>query len=302
MLNSLRFVNCARVALLVLFCAQAYAKDAELLSLSMEHFRDTATVLDNAQDAVATITTQNGFSEKRGPMRAVWNDEYLVGTIDKKTGAKLFQVYVWITYVGGERAYRNVSFQTPSGPKSVAATVLETKKEYCLVGDCTYTERLTFPVDEDLLRKLADERSTATPTLWPFHVTAKSGPAYSRGLSTAEIAGFLARVDSYPASLPVVVASVTRAALELDLGIEGLPVAATTQQPNRAGILIVGVSSGSVADKSGLIIGDILYQMDGHPLKTLAELQKAVAGCVANSLVPVKLYRGLMDTQIAARF
>jgi S1-C subfamily serine protease len=81
-----------------------------------------------------------------------------------------------------------------------------------------------------------------------------------------------------------------------------LPVAATTQQPNRAGILIVGVSSGSVADKSGLIIGDILYQMDGHPLKTLAELQKAVAGCVANSLVPVKLYRGLMDTQIAARF
>jgi len=71
----------------------AYGADPPLLSLTMEHFRDTATVKDDALGTVATISTQNGYQEKRGLLRIVWNDTFLRGFIDKATGRRTFQVY-----------------------------------------------------------------------------------------------------------------------------------------------------------------------------------------------------------------
>src|SRR5216684_5684218 len=96
----------------------AHAKDPALLSLTMEHFRDTATVKDDPVAAVTTISTENGYVEHRGLMRMVWNDEYLTSVIDEKTGQKSFQVYAWIIYGGRWRAYETASYQTPSGQKS----------------------------------------------------------------------------------------------------------------------------------------------------------------------------------------
>jgi S1-C subfamily serine protease len=81
-----------------------------------------------------------------------------------------------------------------------------------------------------------------------------------------------------------------------------MPVAATLEQPNRAGILVFGVNSGSIAQQSGIIIGDILYEFDGRPIKALAELEGAVAACAANSTVAIKLYRGTNDMAVSARF
>ncbi|HEY4445480.1 MAG TPA: PDZ domain-containing protein, partial [Steroidobacteraceae bacterium] len=133
-------------------------------------------------------------------------------------------------------------------------------------------------------------------------------------LSSAEIAGFLAKVDEYTNALraaaantvaaadPVMQANAASASLKRDLGIGGMPVAATVEQPNRAGILVFGVNSGSIAQRSGIIIGDILYEFDGHPVKALAELQAAVAACAANSTVAIKLYRGMNAMAVAARF
>ena len=68
------------------------------------------------------------------------------------------------------------------------------------------------------------------------------------------------------------------------------------------GILIIEVSRGSVAQKSGVIIGDILFEFDGHPIKALAELQAAVAACTANSPVAIKLYRGTNVMAVTAQF
>ncbi len=81
-----------------------------------------------------------------------------------------------------------------------------------------------------------------------------------------------------------------------------MPVAATVEQPNRAGILVFGVNSGSVAQRSGIITGDILYEFDGHPIKALDELEAAVAACAANSTVAIKLYRGTNGMAVNARF
>jgi hypothetical protein len=291
----------------------AYAKAPPLLSLTMEHFRDTATVKDDPADAVTTISTENGFVERKGPMRMVWNDEYLRGVIDRKTGQKSFQVYALIVYNGNWRSYETVNYEAPTGPKSVPAAQIRKETANCAVGDCQYIERIAFAVDEGLLRRLAAGYAPGKPTIWAYKLIAKTGPDFAGGLSSAEIAGFLAKVDESANSLPVAGASPAigsspaakanaAASVARHLGIGGIPVAGTPEQPNRAGVLVFGVTSGSVAQKSGIIIGDILYEFDGHPIRALAELEAAVAASAADSAVAIKLYRGTNDMALTARF
>jgi S1-C subfamily serine protease len=81
-----------------------------------------------------------------------------------------------------------------------------------------------------------------------------------------------------------------------------MPVAATLEQPNRAGVLIIAVNHGSVAQKSGVIVGDILFEFDGHAIKTSADLEAAVAACAAKSTVVIKLFRGTVAMSLTARF
>ncbi len=300
----MKFITTALLSLMVIGFADgtALAKDSALLPLTAVHFRDSATVNENASDGKATISTENGFVEHTGLMRMVWNDAFLRGVVDRKTGNKSIEVYAWIIYSGNLRSYETATYQTTNGPRSVPATQIGKQVTNCAVGDCTYTEHLAFPVDEALLRELAAQALAGKPKLWPFRFAAKSGPDYSAVLSTAEIAGFLAKVDEYLNTLPVAAASADHASLDRDLGIGGMPVAATPEQPRRAGILITAVSRGSIAHKSGVIVGDILYEFDGHPIKGLADLQSAVAGCAANSVVAIKLYRGTDQVAVSARF
>jgi hypothetical protein len=232
----------------------------------------------------------------------VWNDAFLRGVVDRKTGNKSIEVYAWIIYSGSSRSYETATYETKNGPRSVPATPIAKQVANCAVGDCSYTEHLAFSVDEGLLRELAAQPAAGKPKLWPFRFVAKSGPDYVAGLSNAEIAGFLAKVDEYLNTLPVVAANADNASLKLDLGIGGMPVEATPEQPRRAGILITAVNRGSIAHKSGVIVGDILYEFDGHPIKGLADLQSAVAGCAAHSVVAMKLYRGTDAMAVTAQF
>src|SRR4030081_3656956 len=172
----------------------AHAKDPALLSLNMEHFRDTATVKDDPADAITAISTEQGFAEHKGPMRMVWNDEYLTGVIDKKTGQKSFQVHAWIIYSGRWRSYETVRYQTLNGPTSATVTRIGKEMENCAVGDCLYTERIAFSVDEDMLRRLAATNVPGKPSLWTYKFVAKTGPDLTGGLSSAEIAGLLVKM------------------------------------------------------------------------------------------------------------
>ena len=280
----------------------ALAKDAALLSLSMEHFRDTATVKNEPPDPALTISTQNGFVEHSGPLRMVWHDEFLTADIDKKTGQKSFQVHEQISYSGSWRFYESASYQAPSGPRTAPAIHISKEAANCSVGECLYTEHIAFPVDEELLRQIAAGYVPAKPVIWPYRLSAKSGPAYAGGLSSAEIAGLLAKVDEYSDASARLGARPAHAPGGLDLGIGGLPVAATEDHPARAGILIIAVNRGSVAQKTGIIVGDILYEFNGRTITTLDGLAAAVAASHAESAVPLKLYRGTDSMAMTARF
>jgi hypothetical protein len=296
----------------------AGAKDPALSSLTMEHFRDSATVTENPGDGTAIISTESGYVEHTGPMRMVWHDEFLRAVIDRTTGRRSLQVHAWVIYAGSLRTYERANYRTANGPRSVPVNQLAKEVVNCPVGDCTYTERVAFPADEESMRQLAAARVPGNTGAWPYKLVAKSGPEYAGELSSAEIAGFLAKIDEYAnrppaaqasapvANAPVAYMSTANAPLSRDFGIGGMPVDATEEQPSRAGILVTGVSRGSVAHKAGIIVGDILYEFDGHPLKTPADLQAALAGraatSAATSTVAVKLYRGTSDTTVNPRF
>jgi PDZ domain len=304
----------ASLVLAILGIGTAIARDPALSSLTMEHFRDTATVTENQKDGTTVISTENGYVERTGPMRMVWHDEYLRGVIDPNMGTRSLQVYAWVIYSGNPRNYQSANYRTASGPHTVPVIQLGREVANCAVGDCTYTERVAFPLDEESMRQLAASPGAGNPDKWPFKLAAKSGPEYAGELSSAEIAGFLAKVDEYAnrppaahAGTPVVNAGTANAAgtataLSRDLGVGGMAVPATEELPNRAGVLVIGVNRGSVAHRAGIIVGDILYEFDGHPLKTPADLQAALAGRTASSTVAIKLYRGTSDTTVNARF
>jgi hypothetical protein len=297
---SLSAAACAAIMICGVCVDDAFAKDPPLLSLGMEHFRDTATIADDAQNGRVIVSTEKGYVQHSGPLHMVWHDEFLTATIDKKTGEKSFQVHDEITYNGNWRYYQSASYPGTNGPRSVAAVQISKESANCAIGDCIYTERIAFPVEEELLRQLAAANVPAKPVMWNFKAVAKSGPADAGAFSSAEIAGLLLKVDQYTGTPTVVTAGAPSP--RLDLGVGGMAVAATPEQPNRAGILIIAVPRDSVARKSGIIVGDILYEFDGHPIRQLAELQAAVAACAPNSAVPLKLYRGIDPIALTARF
>jgi hypothetical protein len=300
----LRIAAGASLILLGVSINTVHASDPALLTLTADHFRETASVTDDPAAGTTTISTERGYIERTGLMRMVWHDEFLNAVIDGKTGQKSLQVTVFVIYSGSFRSYETAAFSTSEGLRSVKTTALQEKSEFCATGTCTHTERVAFPVEESTLRQAAVS-ATGTPILWRFELVARSGPKYSGTLSTAEIAGLLAKVDEYANKVPVGKAAPNAAALpmlQFDLGIEGIQAAATQEQPNRGGILIAGVKSGSVAQRAGIIIGDIVFEFEGRPIATLADLQTAVAASTAGSKIPLRLYRGMNVMTVTVQF
>ena len=151
------------------------AEDPPLASLTMEHFRDTATVADDAIAGTTTITTEKGFVSHKGILRSVSSDEFLKGVINKKTGQKSFQVDASVSYYGRWRTYATANYQAADGPRSLSTMQLGRDIGTCAVGNCLYTEHVAFTVDEALLRQLAGGYVPGNPALWHYKLIPKVG-------------------------------------------------------------------------------------------------------------------------------
>jgi hypothetical protein len=310
----------------------AAAKDAELLSLGAEHFTETATVTQETQ--ATRISTERGYVERSGLLGEVWHDEYLAARIPRDSGRVSYEMDVSITYRGGSRTYRTAEFRGLEQLETVPVQVLKRQVINCPTGECTYTEHLTFPIDEALLRHIAQGYVPGKPELWRFRILAKGAPEYRGALSNAEVTGLLSRVDSYvqnPTGAQALPPPPPPA--RLDFGISGLPVApiagapgagasrdappgnaspsAAPQggvsasgdtAPTRAGVLVVGVNPGSIAQQAGIITGDIIFEFEGHPIHTPADLQAAVAASAARATARIRLFRGTQVTTLEAHF
>jgi hypothetical protein len=268
------------------------------LSLSMEHFRDTASIAEDPAARSVAISTEPGFVEYRGPLRTVWNDEYLRAILDRSGDQKSFEIDVMLTYSGTRRSYRRAAYRTSSGLQEAAASLVKVETANCAV-ECMYTEHLVFPIEEQTLREIAASYGPGKAALWTFKLLAKAGPNYQGEISNAEIAGLLARVEGYH---PPIAGQEVPAPRPLDFGISGLAVSASPEMPNRAGVLVAEVTPGSVAHKTGIIVGDIIWSFGARPIKTPADLQAAMAASGANAPASIKIFRGTGELSLEVRF
>ena len=294
----------AAVAAAILLSRYAAANDSELTSLSADHFRDTASVSEDAENDAAIITTERGYVERS--LGTVWHDEYLKALIDHKSGRKSFEIDVMIAYTGTLRSYRQAIIEWPAGPKTVTATLLRTETNYCQATECLYTEHLAIPIDEPTLREVGATYAPGRVRLVGLKLLPKIGRSYRGVLSNAEVAGFLERVDGYreapAAALPAPAVLAAPPPQRLPLGISGLAVSASARLPERAGVLVVSVSPSSVAEVAGIITGDIVYGLDARPIKTPADLEAAMAAIAAGSSAVIHVYRGTAEVALSSHF
>ncbi len=71
-----------------------------------------------------------------------------------------------------------------------------------------------------------------------------------------------------------------------------LPEAQRAGRSEEHGLLIVQVDEGSPAQKGGLLLGDILIAIDGHPLKDAEDLRSLLTGDRVGKTIPVEVIRG----------
>jgi hypothetical protein len=171
-----------------------------LLALDPSHFQQTATVIDDALETTARISTERGFQFKGGLLKVVGDDNFLRAFIDKKTGLTQFQVYQIIPYSGNWRFYHTVNYETPEGPKSEELTVIDRSVTGCGRYGCSFVEHVGFTADESLLRTVAASYTPGMRAAWRFKLKAKAAEDWQDGIAPAEIAGLLAAVDAYKAA------------------------------------------------------------------------------------------------------
>jgi hypothetical protein len=218
----------------------------QLLAMSPADFQQRITLKDDGLDTVARLSSENGFQEKRGLLKFQSYDNFLRAFVDKKTGRTEFQIYQWITYGGDWRFYDTVNFETPAGPDSKQLTVIDRDVTGCSQYGCSFAEHVGFEVDERLLRQIAARANSPTEPIWRFKFGSKSGQEWQDGMSAAEVAGFLAAVDSY------------RIARGLQLNLAPTPsiAAATPPQTSVAAAATpqpIAVSANGSADPNGVI-------------------------------------------------
>jgi hypothetical protein len=295
------YSTCAAAALAasLLLARPASAKDPDLLSLGAEHFVETASVTE--ETGATRISTERGYVERSGLLGEVWHDEFLAARIDHDSGRVSYEIDVTITYRGVSRSYETAEWRGLAELETVPVRVLKRQVINCPTGECTYTENLVVPIDAAVLRHIAASYVSGKPELWRFRILAKGAPDYRGALSNAEVTGLLTKVDAYVQN-PGAPAPPPPPPARLDFGISGLAVAPSAAVPKRAGVLVVAVTPGSIAERAGIITGDIIIEFEGHAIRSAADLQGAVAASAALATAHITLYRGSEVATLEAHF
>jgi hypothetical protein len=190
------------VSFLLASCVEATLNEqADILnSLTPEHFRDTALVVDDNLTIVATISMENGFQERSALGIPVSHGSFLRAFVNKQTGTVSYQVYTYLTYVAPEwRFYDTVNFRADGSVQSMPVKIIDREVLGCgYVNGCEYEEHLGFAMEADLLRQLAADYRPDGHNPWLFKVTCRiQGDDWTDGIMPSEASGMLMAVSDY---------------------------------------------------------------------------------------------------------
>lgn len=195
------------IVILTLALGQASAESSEfsdmrrLARMTPAQFQARTTLHDDDLDTVATITTADGFVERRPLLAQMPDDVFLRAFIDKTTGHTAYQVYVTVRYRGYAWAdWRMANYSTPTSPRSIGTRRIARLRASCSRRlPCSRSETIGFVVGTGLIKDNAALYSAEAATSWRFKILAQDGRERDLRLSMAEIAGLLMAVDTYRA-------------------------------------------------------------------------------------------------------
>lgn len=216
--------------------------------------------------------------------------------IYKKSRNVTHQLYVTFAYFG---TWNWFDYAADEDAKALPVTRIGSEVVSCGAGDCMLIETVGIALDEAVLR-------LKMQTGYEIKVSAKSGQSHIIKVTSEQIRAQLLAIKSIvPPSDVVTVGDIARLAATLPtssipskvkLGVmfDDLPPAAAAIL-NREGfkaVTIFNVLQGSVAEKAGLKMADMLYEYDGKPIQGKLDLQNAVAATQVGSKVLIKVLRG----------
>ena len=170
---------------------------ARMQSLTPDHFRQTATIVDDALEPIATITTDRGFSSRGRFTDRVRSDNFFRAQVDKANGGSLFQLYAEVCYNFEWRNFFSASVLLGGHPKAIPLTIIDRKVVTCAAGFCSYRETVAIPLTESDVQEIAAGWNAAGSRPWPYRLKATSGIDFEDAVMPAEAAGILAAVDAY---------------------------------------------------------------------------------------------------------
>lgn len=177
----------------------------------------------------------------------------------------------------------------------------------CSSSMCSYSETVAVDLDDAFIRANAS-------TGFQIKLTAQSGDDLILTVTPGQIEPVLSAIDTYltnlppapPPPLPSDPGATGAGPTNVALGVtsEDLPpvLAKMIGRPAAHGALIAVVNAGSVAQRGGLPVGDIVTSYDARPITGWLELKKAVQDTKPGSAVTVGLIRGGKDTSVSLNF
>lgn len=196
-----------RLALIALFalcgCVSTHDNAALLVSLTPEHFRDTAQIIDDPLETTVIISMEPGFHEVNNVFHDGWEcDSFLRAFVDKRSGATTYQLYIDAGYIGHDRRlYDTINYFTPQGVQSDPVIKIARDKGSCRKDDCVHKEIVGFNMPETILRQIAATYAPNAGNPWLFKLKGKIvGAEQEDGIMPSEAAGLLMAVQSYRAT------------------------------------------------------------------------------------------------------
>jgi len=222
--------------------------------------------------------------EHHGLLGAVWNDEYLAATIDRKAAQRSFEVIATITYRGARHTYGSAQFRVRRAGRG-AGGASEDQLANCPTGECTYTDRVSFSVEEVCCGRWRRGPLRTNPRCGTTPWSQSRAVIFGTTLS-AEVAGFLATVDEYTGAAPP--PSVHRGPGQTRMGLGGLQ-SRLLRNYGRGGVLVTAVSR--ARSRTGWNHRRRhRVRIDGHPSKPAGHAGRDRAAA-ADAAITITVYR-----------
>jgi hypothetical protein len=192
--------------LFMLLSACVVMQAKELVSLTDQHFKSTATIKDDPLNSYIEFSTQEGFVFRNAFGRTE-EDVFLRGSTDRRSKHRTYEVYQYMSYREHfARSYYTVSYEVPGGSQSRPVRVIAHDRD-CYrsreLNGCLHKEHFAFEIDEALARTIASfyGQARGTMTFWQFKFQSHHGDELLSGITPAEMKGLLDRMDDYVAAM-----------------------------------------------------------------------------------------------------